>query len=672
MSRAEWERRQQIFYDQRYCRLGRNTDFPFPGCSDIVIPTTDEAIDKVKAAEVSRFMNVRPMCTFMPVQDANIDVSRKLEWYMDWRIRYSIPDFFRQLILGIDDRLQKGRAIFKVIWEYETETVYQTVCLGKLPGRLKQFSVIPKGVKNAAAAAEFIAQRSGGESVPITKEEFDKQRKAIEQIVTDEFDLDTDDPMDRKALSELMEFFRSGDNEVVIKKREVKAKYPRMVAVDPMDIIVPHWTKDPEKSERITHRMWLTKDQLRKKVRDQRWSEDAVEELLNSGSKNEGSVTGQLNMYSVAKANREGVNTYSEDTLYEIHENYCYYDIDNDGCGEKVVLITSPGIESPIKFIAYPYDHGEWPFTFIPYELNDYDYYSPRGIPEKVQDLDEEITQQHRAKLNRMTIANSPTFTYRRGSGFNPSKVQWIPGQMYQVTQQGDVQAIQIPNLDISFDREQSILRAQVESYVGSPDLAITSPLSQSADNRTATEVNAITAQSQQSVGYRAALFQTGMARVMNQMWALEGQYNDDDLFIKVADEAPLKLTRKEIQGKFVVVPRGTVLDSSPEVKAGRMLQEFQILMQAMPILMQDPRYDINPAQRLLDYYQTLEPLDSKRFIRKRTPQELQQIQQQMQQQQAGQKAMESNQPMPLGDIIGQLKQVSSKAPHGANQEVSF
>lgn len=635
-------------------------------------------MDRVKASEVALFANVRPLCSFMPTGEANIDIARKMEWYFDWRLRYSVPDFFQQLILGIDDRLQMGKCFFKVIYEYETETVYQTITLKSLPGRLKKFSVVPVG---GEAAAEYIAQISGGQSTPITKQEFDKywekplpqSIQSIKAIIKDEFDLDEDEPMDRRALEQLHKFFRSGEHETIIKKREVMRHYPRMISIDPLDVIVPSWTKSLESAERITHRMWLTKDQLLRKVRDQKWNESVVDQLITQGGQNVGAQgLGQYTMYNVQKAVREGVFNYYDDPLFEVHESYCLYDLDGDGVGEKAVIWTATGIETPLKFIAYPYDHNQWPIIDIPHELNDKDFYSPRGIPEKIKDLDEEITQQHRAKLNRMLIANSPTFTYRRGSGFNPSKVRWIPGEMYQVGQQGDVAAIQIPNLDISFDREQNILRAEIESYVGVPDTSITSPLSKPSQPRTATEISVISNVSQQASGYRTLLFQLGMQKVLNQMWALEEQYGPEELWVRVAEEPPQKVTRKEIQGKFVIVPRGTVVNSTPEAEAQKALTTFQILAQAIPFIQQDPRYDVDIGQGILDYERIIDPLNSRRIIRKRSPQEVQQIVAQQQKQMEQQQALQSNQPMRLEDMVNTMNRMKKEAPNGAAQNVDM
>lgn len=668
--RSQWESKQELYYQQRYSQLNRELDFPFPGCSSIVIPTTDEVVDRVKAAEVGLFANVRPLGAFMPVGEGSIDLARKIEWYWDWRLRYSVPDFFQQLILGIDDRLQTGRCFLKNIYEYETQTVYQTVVLHDLPGSLRTFSVIPLGDKKAAAAAaEMIRKQSGGQATPITKEEFDKNEKRIKQTIVDEFALDMDEQMDRKACDQLMKFFRSGEKDTIIKKREVVKHYPRMIAVDPMDIIVPSHTKSLENADRITHRMWLTKDQLHKKVRDQRWSEKAVEDLIERGRANSGYGTiDGFTSYGSVKAMREGVQTYTEEDLYEIHENFVLYDTDGDGVGEKTVLTSAPGMETPLKFIAFPYDHNEWPIVDIQHELNDRSFYSPRGIPEKIHDLDAEITEQHRAKLNRMFIANAPTFTFRRGSGFNPSKVQWIPGQMYQVGQQGDVQAIQIPNLDISFDREQNILRAEIESYVGSPDLSITSPLGKPSQPRTAREINEISSISNQSAGYRTVLFTLGMQRVMNQLWALDQQYGPEELWVRVAEEEPFKLTRKQIQGKYIIVPRGSMVNSSPELEAQKIMMEVQALVPLLPYIMQDPEYEVKLPQRVLDYYQTLDPLGSRRFIRKRTPQEVQAIVAQQQQAQA----VAQNTPVPIGSVAKELRRGESQAPNGPRQQVQL
>lgn len=669
-ARYDWERKLEINYQRRYAQLGRGTDWPFPGASDIVVPTMDMTIDRVKAAEVALFANVRPMCAFLPVMQGTVDQARKLEYYFDWRMRYSCPDFFQQLILGLDDRLQTGRTVLKTIYEYQTINEWQTILLKDLPGRLRKFSVLPVG---GSKAADMLYQLSGGKIAPISKKEFDEQEEVIRNLVESEFELDPEDSIDDKAITDIMKFFRNGEPEVIVKRRAVKKHYPRMVAVDPLHFIVPSYARDIEAADRVTHRMWFTKDQIRGKVRDANWREGTVDIICKdkAGSFDSNLVNGYSSI-EVSKDMREGISAHAGEDLHEVYETHCLYDIDGDGVGERVIVTWSPNCEYPFKFIASPFDHGQVPFTPIFYELNDGRYYASRGIPEKISDLDEEVTQQRRAKLNRMTIANSPTFTYRRGSGFQPTKVTWLPGSMYEVTQQGDLSAIQMPNLDISFDREQQILRSEIESYVGTMDAALTNPLSSNKDPRTATEVNAVTNISNQAIGYRTVLLQLGMQRVFEQLWSLDNQFGPDELQYYVLGEQPEHMTRKEIRGKYMIVPRGTVVNSSPEMEAAKALQKMQVLMNFGPALGQDPRYEINVGTALMDYFNALDPIHNQRIIRQRTPEEVQKIQAQQAQAQQAAQAVQNNEPVPLDQLKQELKKTGSKAPHGMNQQVSF
>jgi len=109
------------------------------------------------------------------------------------------------------------------------------------------------------------------------------------------------------------------------------------------------------------------------------------------------------------------------------------------------------------------------PIHTAEFELNKRRWYAPRGVIEKIDDIEKEVTVQHRAKLNRMMIANAPTFKYRTGSGINAANWHWIPGQS---TLAGILRAIfsmDVPNLDMSFEREEMILRTWAEQYLGGP-----------------------------------------------------------------------------------------------------------------------------------------------------------------------------------------------------------
>lgn len=670
--RSEWESRLDLNYQRRYGELNRGVDWPFPGASDIVIPTIDEVIDGAKAGEVALFSNVRPVCAFMPgnMNGASLDLIRKIEYYWDLRLRYHVPDFFQELILGIDDRLSGGRCVFKSIYEFQSEIVYESIDLRNLPGRLRQFSVLPVG---EAKHAEYIRQISKGQAAPITKDEFDKLREQIKTQVIREWGLDLEEPVDKKACEDLLKFFRSGDLKTQIKYKQIKKQYPRMIAIDPLHFIAPPYTTDLDCASRMHHRMWMTKDMIHQKMDQGGWSEQVGEELTKQKAGGYGSdLVSGLNAMEVSKQVRMGLAASEDQDLYEIYETHAIYDLDGDGVGERCIITWSPGSDLPLKFIANPFNHGQVPFTYIPYELNDRLYHSSRGIPEKIKDLDEEITQQHRAKLNRMMIANAPTFTMLRGSGLNPFKIRWLPGEIYQTNMPGALQAVQIPNLDISFDREQNILRAEIERYVGAPDSAITSPLGKPSSPRTAEELRQVAGIADKSEGYRTTLFMLGMQRVMNQLWALEQQYGPKEIFMQVTGMEPIYLTKKEIQGKFVVIPRGTVVNSSPQMEAQKVLSNLGVLAQFAPLVMNDPRYKIDVGKALSDFLQLSDPLMAQRIIQERSPQELQQFMAAQQAALQKQNAAQNNDPIPLDQLTQQLKQTASRAPHGNNQQITL
>lgn len=667
-SRMDWVKQRQENWKRRYAVLDRNVDYPWRGASSIVVPIADMTIDKVKAQLLSLITGVSPTFHFIANNPASVDTAADAEAFFEWLLKTGTPDFIWQMTIATDDMLQGGFATVKTTWEYETELETTLIELKRLPGRLRGLHVLPNATE---AQAQQIVQATGGKVQPMTKERFDAMAPQIKQAVMEGWDLSEDDKVDKKAIDQIMRFFRSGEMSTVVTYRVATKNNPCVQAVDPINVIVPPWTGLMSGASRITHRVFLSEEQLMQRVDSANWNEEAAKLILSTKA-NRGRRDDLDNMtgYNEDRSYREGIFDYDYEDLMQFYETCCYFDFEGTGRARKATLIWHPASRIPLKAVPFPYDHGKWPWTYIPFELNDARWYSPRGIVEKIKDLDEEITHQHRAKLNRMTIANSPTFKFKRNSGFNPGRIRWVPGDFYGVQRMDDFEAVQMPNLDISFEREENILRSTIENYVGTPDFAITGPEAGSS-TRTAREIDLIAQRSQTALGYRSTLYQTGMKELGGQIWDLWNQYGDDKVFINVANGEPKHMTKAEIQGDYDLIPVGSIGSSSPAQEEQKALIRLQAIAQFGPLVEQDPSIEINYGQALLDYLMKGDRVSSKRVIRRRSPEEIAQIEAQQKQQAATEEAIASNsEPVRLSVLKQTLDQTARKAPAGDKQKV--
>ena len=205
---------------------------------------------------------------------------------------------------------------------------------------------------------------------------------------------------------------------------------PAMAAVSPIDIAVPESTGDIEDAERITHIAYLNEFQVRQRVVDAKWSQKAVDMLLEKrrklGGQGSSSKEEQRN-YNQDNALREGLSRKPSEQI-EFREVSTWMSSSRGEPDRRVVVTYAQDLPNiPVKWTVYTRDR--WAFHSATFEQNKKRWYSPRGVPEKLDDLEKEVTFQHRQKLNRMMISNAPTFLYRMNSMINPNNFQWIPGQ---------------------------------------------------------------------------------------------------------------------------------------------------------------------------------------------------------------------------------------------------
>lgn len=678
-SRAEYLQRLENNYNQRFALVDRDINYPWPGASDIVMPMSDALIDRLKPSMLGLITKINPIVSFQSLNPASIEAGRKNEVLYHWLWHTRAPDNNQQVAYAIDSMLQHGKGVLASTYEYRTEATTQTILRKHLPDAMKGFMVLQKGT---VFEADLIRQLSRGQIRPITREDFDRNTGIIEEAVKRAFNLSDEEPIDRRAIDKIMKFLRSGQKEVEVSFREERTNCPRTINVELERLIVPAWTTTLRKAERLTHRLTMSVNELFRSVSDEGFDEKAVERVVGEidRKKYRGNLTAGsnsvVNEAILTREEREGLSYAKRDEIVDVDVKWAYYDYNGDGVEELVVAIGHPDFpDDPFKFIANPFAHGRIPYSEINFEMNEARYHSSRGVVEKIKDLETEMTWQHREKLNSMRISNSPLIGYVDNSNFNPAKLRFIPGESFRVRRQGDVFSLPIPDRSPSFEREELLLRNFIETYVGSPDVALTSLQGGAQTSRTATEISLIQELTQVSLGFHGDIFQLGMKEVHSMNWSNWVQLGPEEVTIAVTGKNPMRFTRYQIQGQFDLVPRGTAGNTNPAIEEQKAFQRMQILSTMVkPILDADPkhRFEADLAVAAIDWMQRSDLLMSDKLIRQRSPEEIAQIVAAEQKEAAEFDALRKNQPMSLERAAQLSRTVKKNAPHGADQKVDM
>jgi len=265
--------------------------------------------------------------------------------------------------------------------------------------------------------------------------------------------------------------------------------------------------------------------------------------------------------------------------LILMHEVCTWKDINDDGIDEKVIT-TYPDADpsSVLRFIELPYEHEQFPYVVVRREINDAKILSSRGIPALDDDFQSGISTIFNQDIDASTIATTPTVVSRRNSIKNLRNLRYVPGQHVE-TENGaaDYTIVQNQNLGQG-NRFASMqyLKSWANDRIGN----LTSAFSQnnnprgggSGGSKSATESSAIAAAAGQLQAMDLLVWQMQMGEVYYQIDALYDQFGDDEDEIAITNEPPMKITRREVQGKFNMIPNGRIDNSNPVLRANKAL----------------------------------------------------------------------------------------------------
>jgi len=571
--RSEWESKSEAYYKKRY-GIRKKKDFPWPGSSNIHLPLTDKVIRHQKPVFVNAVFGMNPVVSIEAIGDADPERSHRIEAFYDWLLRFRMSRCREAQLHSIDSFLTYGMSIIKCLWEHKTERSTRVLDLTGLK------------VDRGAVTDEELGQ-------------FAEQLGIV-----------GDSPDDAAAYESMARQFRAGNEKLEVSLQVTKYNAPRWVFVDPRDIVVP-WdsTDDVDDLPWIAHRMFLKPDQIVERGINGMYNMEAARKVADGERASKRLRTDSV--LDAIRERREGMLQSAEDSSFvEVLEVYFHHDINGDGIAERCVLTISPQGREVLRLVEFPYEHGMWPFTRFVHEANEPRWYSPRGIPEMLNDIQTEINAQHNAKLDRMTIQNSLTFLVREGSIRNSSNLRFRPGSYIPVRRMDDIKPLAFQALDYSFDNEERTLKAYAEEYVGVTDFGI-SNVNQKVERRTATEVSEISRMSDMVANLDLQIFQESMRRLHRQTLFLWAQYGDPSVMINVDGGAqPLVFNRWDLYKDFDLVPTGRLDNISSRSRVEKAFADMQVA--ANPVF--SPF--VNHFEILRDYFENSDFRSSRRLLR--------------------------------------------------------
>lgn len=547
--KTAWSQKLDYYYRMRY-RIRRTKDWPFIGCSNLGLPTIEKFLRKIKAGLFNLFWGVRPHGLIIPESNQSFDLAMRLEHYLDWLLETKIK-FANKLAIAIDKMCEKGFCVLEPIWKIEDEKRKFEIDLKGLPQDIVQqiFDAVGDDEETILSIAKIFEVDL---SDTVREENLDYLRKALAQI-------------------------RQGKEKVIVTICDETYNNVDINVHDPENVYVPLDSGiNPQECRFVAYEVYEPWDVVKQKANSGIYDKTAFDDMESYKEMGERVPSQGKDSFNptrttdVLKDQREGIErANNQSRSVKLLRTYAWYDLDGDGIEERNVFIIAPEWKKVLKAFPFPYSHRKWPCIRLNSEMVDDRWFSPRGIPEMLEDIVKEIDTQHNQKIDQQTIRNVPMFAYRSGV-VNSRFVKFIPGQAIPVnglTPLNDAISVlrnESSNAEYSYRDEEMLLKGEVQELYGMVDYTLQSQMNR-RQPRTASEVAA-----QQQAGsivfsLDSLLFAESMSELLTQVIQLSQQYISDEVFFAVAGEgASARLTRDEIQGQFLVRIRGNDINTNP------------------------------------------------------------------------------------------------------------
>lgn len=628
-----WIATKTRFYNRRHARFGKDgagrsvVNYPWPGAANHNVPLSDMSIDELLGPLINVALPPRKIVQFVAMDQEGLNHVADATQAMEHLLRYrmgdrGVPDYRRQVSYSAESFLQHGKCVDKVFYSYLVEEGLRTFTKDDLPSELSRIQVIPAEAMDEMTRQQLAQQ---ADVLVLTPEEFDDLAPKIRLLIVGLLELDTSDKRDSKAADEMLRWLKTDrTTDLALNLSYVVEDTPRVVNVPIQDIIVPSGTRHMENASRLTHDMYLSEVEFLAMAEANDWNDSAVNQILETTQSARRSSEGDT-LWDALRRRTNTLETGPDADEQQIRISQTFAVQVQPNKSRRRVVITHDRISGvELDASLYDYEHGSWPFVDSNFEQSEADYFAPRGIPQKLEDIERYTTALARHQLNLLSM-EVPTWTYRTGSGFNPNKHRWVPGMFIPRNRPDDVLPVPVQKMSQDISPHMFTMMSMADRIAGTRQNHMVRD-ARLFEPPTKADVDERSTQFESSLGLRASFFQDGRERIYRQVWGLWRQYGPEEFFVQVAGHGLRSLSQNKIRGSYRIVPVGAVGDMDSNARLQMEMTALDIIVKAQPYLAQDVRYVVDIPQKIKDILDLLDPFDSDRIMKVRSPEEQQQL----------------------------------------------
>lgn len=217
---------------------------------------------------------------------------------------------------------------------------------------------------------------------------------------------------------------------------EVVTRGPKQYAVPVEDFFVPGGSYDDIQNERwVAMRYWLTENELQLRRRDFNWNIDEIQSAGNVDRTRQ--VRERLGRHDGHNSRKGGADVHGGE-LYEIFDVYCYFDIDDDGIDEDLLVTFERRSQKVLRLRWNPYERR--PFEVARYQLRQFLFYG-LSVIEMLRPYQEGATNLYNHWVDNSLLANSRFWTGPYGAVPNNQLKVW-PNRYLPIPEPGAVQGV--------------------------------------------------------------------------------------------------------------------------------------------------------------------------------------------------------------------------------------
>ncbi len=504
--------------------------FPWQGASDQEVNVIGERIDTYVALFDQALQ--RSHIKAFPTSMASMPRAAMVSGFLKWMRSTYIPNFREHMELGANYLLEKGLMISYVGWQRESRTYLQTLTLDEVAQAAPEMVDMLMDPNASEMALGLISQAYPALSAK-------RARKALKDLRT------------------------KGEAQIPIPRVSVDRPVVHSCAPDG-EVLFPPYVSDPQRSPYIFWRTFLTAQELEKKVTNEGWDADWVDNAIER-------LRGKDSMYYDGEKLKTVTRLPLTDDSDLVMVIYAYQRLIDEEDGSEGIYCTvfHPATEGYAKHeLLNGYD--DYPFVVTRLSNNQKRMYEVQTFSDILRGAQMQIKTERDSRIDRASLATLPPLMHPAGKP--PS--DWGPGRRVPYRRLGEIQFGPTPPMDSGSVEVEVSMIGQADRSVG---LDMNNPLASMRQQ------------------YFVSKFLDHVRDVLSTAWKLYQRMGPDEVFFQVTGNPnPQVMTKGSPDENFSIVVNFDSQSNDPETA--------ETQLKNMVSLVQLDRNGIMDVNKLLEF----------------------------------------------------------------------